>query len=164
MATALAVVGVGCGANQAPTRHDALPASASARGLPARAVTTTRPASVYGGPAPLLIYFKRVVGLDPVASQLTVDTNGSASAVITLGGIDGAKKHDFTMTPAQLRPLRMLIAKTRLRNTGCCDARYYFYFLSVHGRTWRLQQRSVPRSIRPLIDELDAITDAHTSY
>jgi hypothetical protein len=133
-------------------------------------VPATRPAgsaaepSIYGGPAPLLVYFKRAVSADPLASQLIVDTRGRASALITLGGINGEKKHLFALAPAQLKRLRRLITGTRLRDTTCCDTRYYIYWVTMRGHTWRLQQRRVPPPMRPLIHELDALTDAHTGY
>lgn len=149
----LAALGSGCGSGSART-HGAAHVDATAPAEP----------SLYGGPAPLLVYFKRAVSADPLASQLIVDTDGRASALITLGGINGEKKHVFAMAPAQLRRLRRLVTHTRLRDTTCCDTRYYIYWVTMRGRTWRLQQRRVPASMRPLIHELDAITDSHTGY
>lgn len=115
-------------------------------------------------PGKLLVFFKRVVGADPLASQLTVDKDGRAAAVITLGGVEGEHKQIFTMPPGQLQRLRRLIGGTRLRNTGCCDARFYIYWVSIGAHSWTLEQREVPRAIRPLMDDLDAITDRHTVF
>jgi hypothetical protein len=113
-----------------------------------------RAAAVYGGPAPLLVYFKRAV-----------DQDGSAAATITLGGLSGQKRHAFTLTAGRLQTLRRLIATTRLTDTACCnDAGYYLYLISAGGHTWRLEQRRVPRRARRLIDALNATLDAHTRY
>ena len=122
-------------------------------------------AAVYGGPAPLLVYFKRAIGLDPLASDLVVDRDGSAVATITLGGPSGQKRQAFTLAAARLRTLRRLIATTRLTDTACCnDAGYYLYLVTVGGHTWRLEERRVPHRARPLIDALNAITDGHLRY
>lgn len=156
----VAALGSGCGSHSSRTH-------AAGRPSPARAgqvVAEPAEPSIYGGPAPLLVYFKRAVSADPVASQLIVDVDGRASALVTLGGINGEKKHVFVMDPGQLQRLRRLLTHTRLRDTTCCDTRYYIYWVTAHGRTWRLQQRRVPPSMRPLIHALDAITDAHTGY
>lgn len=148
LAAALAAVVAGCGAVGDPAKS-----------------STTRRAAVYGGPAPLLIYFKRVIGVDPLASQLVVDTNGSAAATITLGGVGGQKRHDFMLSAPGLHALRTLIAQTRLLDTPCCnDPGYYLYWVSVAGHTWRLEQRRLPRAARRLIGALNAITDDHTGY
>jgi hypothetical protein len=152
MVVAATVAGCGGANNRSGTGRDATPARVK------------KQAGIYGGPAPLLVYFKRAVGEDPLASQLIVDTDGSASALITLGGPSGEKKHVFAMAPAQLRRLRRLIVRTHLHDTWCCDTNYYIYWVTVAGHSWRLQQRRVPPAMRPLINELDAITDAHTGF
>lgn len=139
--------------------------AATAAGCGATTPRVRRPAAVYGGPAPLLVYFKRAIGFDPLASDLVVDRDGSAVATITLGGVNGQKRHAFTLAAGPLRTLRRLIDATRLTDTACCnDAGYYMYLISVGGHTWRLEQRRVPHSERGLIDALNAITDAHTQY
>jgi hypothetical protein len=122
-------------------------------------------AAVYGGPAPLLVYFKRAVGFDPLASDLVVDRDGSSVATITLGGVSGQKRQAFTLAADPLRTLHRLIATTRLSDTACCDdAGYYLYLISTGGHTWRLEQRRVPRRARRLIDALNATLDAHVRY
>lgn len=131
---------------------------------------TARPVRSALGPAPslapgrLLIFFKRTVGGDPEASQLTVDRDGRASAYITLGGPDGQKRHDFRITGEALRRLTRLVRRTPLHDTACCDVRYYIYFISARGHSWRVEQHAVPARSRALLRELDAITDAHTGY
>jgi hypothetical protein len=110
------------------------------------------------------VYFKRVQGVDPMASQLTVDVDGRAIAVVTLGGLSGEQKHAFVMTPAQLRHLRTMLGRARLHDTACCDPRDYVYWITSGNHTWRVQQQSVTAAMRPLVHELDAITDAHTTY
>ena len=131
----------------------------------ARPAVRRRAAAVYGGPAPLLVYFKRAIGFDPLASDLVVDRDGSAVATITLGGVSGQKRHEFTLAADRLRTLRQLVATTRLTDTACCnDAGYYLYLISAGGHTWRLEQRRVPRRARRLIDALNAIADSHIRY
>jgi hypothetical protein len=164
VAAGLSGCGGGGGGHRGTGQAAGAPERAAANPSPATPADASSQAGIYGGPAPLLVYFKRVVGGDPLASQLIVDTDGSASALITLGGPSGEKKHIFTMAPAQLHRLHGLVARTHLRNTWCCDTNYYVYWVTVRGRSWRLQQRRVPRSMRPLINELDAITDAHTGF
>ncbi len=110
------------------------------------------------------MFFKRALGFDPVASQLTVDKDGRAEALITLGGPQGQHKQVFTLPPAELHRLRNLLRGSRLRNTTCCNPGFYIYWISIAAHSWRLQQRDVPRSARGLIDELDAITDSHTGF
>jgi hypothetical protein len=151
-----AVVGVaaGCGSGHATTSTSA----------PVATPTTARTSALDPGPAPRLVYFKRVQGVDPMASQLTVDADGRAVAVVTLGGLSGEKKHAFVMAPGRLRQLRAILGRTRLHDTTCCDPRDYVYWITAGSHTWRLQQQSVTPAMRPLVHELDAITDAHTTY
>lgn len=124
-----------------------------------------KPAQVYGGPAPLLVLFKRVVGFDPLSSQLVVDQNGAAAATTTLGGLGGQKRQQFRLTGWRLRRLRHLLVATHLRDVSCCvNAGYYTYLVVTRGRSWELYQRGLPRPLRPLIRYLNAIMAAHTSY
>jgi hypothetical protein len=51
-----------------------------------------------------------------------------------------------------------------MRNGPCCDVRFYVYWIYIGGHAWRLAQGRVPPPLRPLIDTLDSITDAHTYY
>jgi hypothetical protein len=73
-------------------------------------------------------------------------------------------KHTFVLGGAQLRRLQALIRDTRPRSTTCCNVGLYIYWVTARNHTWRLQQGIVPRSERPLINDLSAITDAHTTY
>ena len=154
VAVAVVVALVGCGRSADNAGHG--------RGRPGPR-SPAQPA-VVGGPAPLLVFFKEVQGWDPEASQLVVDANGAAAALITLGGVDGEKKHIFQMAPAQLLQLRHLLARTRLRDTWCCSPASWTYWVMTGGRAWRLQQYHVPPAMRALIDDLSAITAAHTTY
>ena len=52
----------------------------------------------------------------------------------------------------------------RLRNTSCCNINLYIYWLVDHAHSVRLQQGRIPRSLRPLVGELNSIADAHMSY
>ena len=115
----------------------------------------------------LLVEFERAFGQDPRASELTVDTNGVAETVITYSGIHRGHEHVFNLPRGQLqrlRRLRRLVDRTRMRDTWCCDARYYIYWVSLHHRGWRLQQHRIRGPMRPLIDDLSRITAAYTFY
>jgi hypothetical protein len=106
-----------------------------------------------------------VVGFDPLSSQLLVDSNGAAAATTTLGGPDGQKKQIFTLTVPQLRRLRHLLADTRLRDTTCCaKVGYYIYWVTTRGHAWQLAQLGLPRTMRPLINYMNAIMAAHSSF
>jgi hypothetical protein len=144
----------GCGAHRAITSS-----TIANRSSPSKA------AQVYGGPAPLLVLFTRVVGFDPLASQLVVDQNGAAAATITLGGVGGQKKQEFRLTGWRLRRLRHLLLDTHLRDANCCEnPGYYTYRVVTRGHSWELYQRGLPRTLRPLIRYLNAIMAAHLSY
>lgn len=159
--TLAALIGA-CGASRPGRRARAHPITAKVSGVTAPAATAAVAPSL--APGQLLVFFKRVVGADPVASQLTVDRDGRASAALTLGGLDGEKKRVFKIPAERLRKLRELIRHTRLRDTTCCDARQYLYFVSIAGHTWRLQQGRIPPPLRRLVGELNSITNLHTAY
>jgi hypothetical protein len=144
----------GCGAHRATTSSTTADRSA-----------LSKPVHVYGGPGPLLVLFKRVVGFDPLSSQLVVDQSGAAAATITLGGIAGQKKQEFRLTGWQLRRLRHLLTNTHLHHATCCaNAGYYTYLVVTRGHSWQLYQRGLPGALRPLIRYLNAIMAAHLSY
>jgi hypothetical protein len=155
------VLAAGCGgahgtrpiATHGKSRPAATDVRASAAGVAASAAS-----------APQLVFFKRAVGVDPLASQLTVYRDAMATAVITLGGANGGHIQTFPMSVAQFRRLSSLLRHARLRNTGCCDVGAYIYWVIGDGRSARLEQHEVPRDLRPLIEDLNAITDAHTTY
>ncbi len=111
-----------------------------------------------------LVFFKRVVGADPLASQLTVDTNGLSDAMTTYGGLEGNHEQVFRLRRAQLRRLERLLDATHLRSTSCCSALSYIYWVIERGRSWQLQQGRVPLNMRPLILTLDGITNVHTVF
>ena len=112
----------------------------------------------------MLVFFKRVVGADPLASQLTVDTNGLSDAMTTYGGIEGNHEQVFRLLPGQLRRLTRLLRRTHLRSTSCCSSLSYIYWVTERGRAWQLQQGRVPLNMRPLILTLDGITNVHTQF
>ena len=111
----------------------------------------------------LLVFFKRSQGVDPMASQLTVDVDGASQAVVTEGGVDGARVQTFKLTPLELRTLRGLVHRTHLDNTCCCNDAYYVYWVSTPAGSFRLQQGHVPAALRPLMKRLNSITDKHTN-
>ena len=77
---------------------------------------------------------------------------------------DGGHEHVFNLPRGQPQRLRRLVDRTRMRDTWCCDARYYIYWVSLHHRGWRLQQHRIRGPMRPLIDDLSRITAAYTFY
>jgi hypothetical protein len=162
---AIAVLG-GCGSEPGRQPGSASRAGADSKSV-ARAAPKTTPARVARPPTParhLLVFFKRTLGADPLASQLTVYTNGQAVAVITNGGIDGAVVHKFDLATAKFRRLRGLVRHTHVRDTSCCNVGLYIYWVSARNGSHRLQQGIVPRTSRSLITELNAITDIYASY
>ncbi len=155
----------GCGSQESASSHDALAQR------PRTGATSSQPGapSNSGGATParrhLLVYFKEVYGVDPLASYLTVYTTGQAVAVIIEGGTDGASVRRFELSAAQLRKLRRLVLHTRLRNTTCCEnLNGWIFWVTTRVRSARLQQASIPRSSRPLVNMLYAITQANTIY
>ena len=114
--------------------------------------------------APLLLDFKRTVGFDPLSSELTIRIDGHATAVITLGGLNGEKKHAFTLARNQLAQVKRMLARAVLKSTSCCNVNLYIYWLMGHGHSVRLQQGRLPAKLRPLIAELNTIADAHMNY
>jgi hypothetical protein len=138
--------------------------SASTTPTAGQAQTKTSSAARRAPTGRLLVYFKRTIGFDPMASQLKIYANGSAVTVTTLGGRNGAKVNTFEMPATRLRRLRSLIAHTPLRTTRCCDTGLYVYWVIAGQRSSRLQQGTIPRASRPLIAQLNALTDKHTNY
>jgi hypothetical protein len=157
----------GCGGEHHRQPAPAQSPSATSASSPRTAGQTTAKTSTAARPAPagrLLVYFKRTIGFDPMASQLKIYANGSAVTVTTLGGRNGAKVNTFEMPASRLRRLRSLIAHTPLATTSCCDTRLYVYWVIAGPHSSRLQQGAIPRASRPLIAQLNALTDAHTDY
>jgi hypothetical protein len=159
----LAVLVAGCSASQRRPAAAKAPPRTAPGTAPAGRGGRARPTAGQLASGKLLIFFKRVYGGDPTASQLTVDTNGIAAAVEVDGGIQGEHKQLFMMPSAQLDHLKRLITTTRLRTMGR-SSDYYTYWVTIGHRAWRLHQHQIPAAMRPLIDELDAITDARTVY
>ncbi len=118
--------------------------------------------------SPLLVYFKRVIGIDPLGSELTVHRDGSGVALTTLGGVGGQRRRGFMLSRSQYRRLRALVGSARhagLHETGCCaDVNHYIYTVMLAGHAVRWQQRSVPRADRPLVDLLSRLIDQRTGY
>jgi hypothetical protein len=162
LAAALAsVVVTGCGASARPLPHlqpRRAPADAT------RAAQARSPSPPVTPSGRVLVFFKRTVGLDPLASQLTVYASGLGVALITNGGIDGEHRQTFRVGPRIFRALRRALRVTALHDTVCCDHRYYEYFVSYRGHSWRLAQRRIPPPERGLLRQLNGITNRHTSY
>lgn len=116
--------------------------------------------------SPLLVYFKRVIGLDPLASELTVHRNATGVALMTFGGVGGQRRRGFTLTRSQYRRLRALVESGRragLHATGCCThVNHYIYTVMLAGHAVRWEQRGVPRADRQLVGLLNQLLDGHT--
>jgi hypothetical protein len=105
-----------------------------------------------------------VIGVDPEASGVTIDTHGNGTALITLGGLNGAKRQLFTLSPARLARLRRLVAHAKLVDTRFGNPNHYTCWVTTGGTAWRMSQGRVPAPTRRLIGELDALTGAYAGY
>lgn len=151
----------GCGAH---SRHGPVRTGAT----PRTTRTAIAPLGAESTHSPLLVYFKRVTGIDPLASELTVHRDGSSVALVTLGGVGGQHRRGFTLSHSQYRRLRGLLDAARragLHSTNCCaDVNHYIYTLTLAGRAVRWQQRNVPRADRQLAAFLSQLLDRNTEY
>ena len=156
----------GCGASTHRTTSSH--AMTGLRGLPTPVTSgdrsARRPVGAVRPSGPVLVYFKRVSGVDPLGSYLIIHTNGTALAVVTNGGIEGEVKHTFALPTVELSRLRHLVTTTRPQSSGCCNLAVYSYWLTAHSHSWRVEQGLVPTTERPLIRVLDALSDAHENY
>jgi hypothetical protein len=155
-----------CGGHDPHHAVRTTPATSTARVAP----PVRAPIAPLGGEsthAPLLVYFKRVIGIDPLASELTVHQDGTGVALITFGGVGGQHRRGFRLSRSQYGRLRSLVVSARrtgLRETGCCaDVNHYIYTVILAGRAVRWQQRTVPRADRQLIDLLNQLLDQRAS-
>lgn len=126
--------------------------------------TTIAPLGVESTHSPLLVYFKRFIGLDPLASELTIHRDGSAVALITFGGPGGQRRRGFALSRAQSGRLGSLVRSARragLHSTGCCDVNRYIYTVSLAGRSVRWEQRNVPAADRSLVALLNRLLDRY---
>jgi len=164
IALAGAAFGAGCGGQARPPARAPRALPLGSRLTMASTAPPRSDTALPGPSGPQLVFFKRVEGADPLADQLTIDTHGRAAALTTLGGIDGEKKHTFRLSPRGLAHLRELLRDTHLHDTWCCSDRTYVYWVMNDGHAWRLQEGRVPSSTRPLVDMLDRLTSANTSY
>ena len=108
------------------------------------------------------LVFGRVVGEDPLSSELTIDRDGRATARLTLGGVEGGRACEFRLSPAQRHNLPSPRRHTRLRDTASSDARHDVEWRSLGRHAWRSEQTELPRQMRPLVVRLDHLLDAHT--
>ena len=109
----------------------------------------------------MLVFFKRSIGVDPLASYFTLYTSGRGVATIVYGGRNGARVHGFHLGANQLRRLRRLLRRTRLQDATIRNPSLYTYWVTTADGAHRLQQGAVPRSARPLLGALTAIADAN---
>ena len=155
----------GCGGHARHRAVGTVPATATTRAEP-RTRTAIAPLGAESTHSPLLVYFKRVIGIDPLSSELTVHRDGSGVALTTFGGIGGQRRRSFTLSRSQygrLRALARSAGRAGLRETACCaDVNRYIYTVTLAGHAVHWQQRSVPRSDRQLVDLLNRLLDQHT--
>lgn len=156
----------GCGGHDPHHAVRTAPATSAARVAPPIRV----PIAPLGGESTrslLLVHFKRVIGIDPLASELTVHQNGTGVALITFGGVGGQRRRGFMLSRSQYERLRLLVVSARqtgLRETSCCaDVNHYIDTVILAGRAVRWQQRTVPRADRRLIGLLNQLLDQHAS-
>jgi hypothetical protein len=116
------------------------------------------PSSRHG---PVIVTFKRAIGVDPESSYFTLYGNGTGVATVVYGGIDGARVHHFTLRERQLRRVKRLLQHTRLPNQLARNTNLYIYWVITRNGAHRLQQGTVPRSARPLLGALNAIAAAN---
>ncbi|MEA2146939.1 MAG: hypothetical protein QOG59_2526 [Solirubrobacteraceae bacterium] len=109
----------------------------------------------------MLVFFKRSIGVDPLASYFTLYTSGHGVATVVYGGRNGARVHGFDLGENQLRRLRRLLRHTRLQNATIRNPSLYTYWVTTDNGAHRLQQGAVPRSARRLLGALTAIADAN---
>jgi hypothetical protein len=164
MAGALTLVLLaGCGSRQ--STHPASAETAAGQQRTAIGTTDRSTAGATTAPsAPTLVFFKRVFGTDPMATQLTVYTSGQGTAELGFGGVNGVQAHTFRLRPKQLHRLSYLLSHTPLQTTGTPDMRHYVYWVTTRTASNRLQDGMVPLASRPLIAELNAMADAHTGW
>ncbi len=146
----------GCGATAPHHRAAPLAAIGAIPSSPALAHATSTATS-----GRVLISFRRVFGTDPAASTLTVYAGGRAVATAGYGGRNGLQVYRFRMSPAQLRHLRALVPATPPPSADAGDFHGYIYWIITDRGSYRLRTGAVPPAARPLIAELNAITDAH---
>jgi hypothetical protein len=154
----------GCGgrAHQRAVRTEtATPTTGTALGTR----TAIAPLGAESTHSPLLVYFKRVIGVDPLGSELTVHRDGSGVALSTFGGIGGQRRRGFRLSGSQYRRLRALVktaGRDGLRETSCCaDVDHYIYTVTLAGDAVHWQQRGVPRADRQLVGLLNRLLDQH---
>lgn len=109
----------------------------------------------------MLVFFKRSIGVDPLASYFTLYTSGHGIATVVYGGRNGARVHGFDLGENQLRKLQRLLQHTRLHDAAIRNPSLYTYWVTTENGAHRLQQGAVPRSARPLLRALTAIADAN---
>jgi hypothetical protein len=136
--------------------------SATATDSPRKAAAPAAAAVTTSAPGHRLISFRRVFGSDPLASTLTVYSGGVSVATLGFGGRNGLQVHRFQMPAAQLLRLRSLVRRAHLRTTDVNDVKHYIYWVTTDRGSYRLRDGLVPDASRPLIAELNAITDKRT--
>lgn len=153
----------GCGSLQST---DATRAKTAA-GQQQAAIAATDASTARATAAPstrTLVFFKRVFGTDPMATQLTVYTSGQGTAELGFGGVNGVQAHTFHLRPRELHRLSYLLSHTPLQTTGTSDMRHYVYWVTTRTASHRLQEGMVPPASRPLIAELNTMADAQTGW
>lgn len=130
----------------------------------ARPTSTSAHAPTGAAPAPrgrLIVFFRRSIGVDPLASYFKLYSSGEGIATVVYGGVQGPRVHHFALRPAQLARLEGLLAHTPLHDTSLADPTLYTYWVISDRGAYRLRQGAVPRPAAPLLDALNAIAEAN---
>ena len=137
----------GCGS------HGAGRATATGAHAPAAAATAPR--------GRLIVFFRRSLGVDPLASYFKLYSSGEGIATVVYGGVQGPRLHHFALRPAQLARLESLLTHTRLHDTPLANPSLYTYWVISDRGAYRLRQGAIPRPAAPLLDALNAIAEAN---
>lgn len=133
-----------------------------ARHSPAPTTTAAAARSVAAAPrGRLIVFFRRALGVDPLASYFKLYSSGDGIATVVYGGRDGARVRHFTLAPSRVQRIERLLRGTRLHDSAIVNASVYTYWVITNGGSYRLQQGAIPKPAQPLLAALDAIAEAN---
>ena len=129
---------------------------------PPASTSAHTPAAVPAAPrGRLIVFFRRSIGVDPLASYFKLYSSGEGIATVVYGGVEGPRVHHFALQPAQVARVEALLAHTRLHDTSLANPSQYTYWVITDQGAYRLRQGAVPRPAAPLLHALNAIAEAN---